>query len=771
MRKWFIPAAFAGAGFAAAFYLSGQDPSTYRGRFEILIEPVTSAEKLTDASVLTRSDGLPSEELLNLDYPTQLKILKSTIVLSRIVEGVKSSLPQIPEAALLQNLQKGLMVQRVQEGRSRFDFTKILQVSYEGNDPVLVETVLKVTAEEYLQYSLEERENSLQAGVGFIDQQIPILETEIQALQEQQRTLQQRYNLISPNQQATNLNDAYQKNQLDIQQIDEQLEELSALKLKLETDLGISAAEAPIALNLSQNPDRQNLLKQLQELDRIIAIESARFTLDSPTLQNLLEKRQTLQAFLDLRTQEILNASPQTASNNPNNNPNIFIFQDTSRVSLLEELILTENEIIKRQTRRQVLTTHQDRLSLNLDQFPRVAAQYDEVARQLDLKKGLLDKLANQRETLRVEAAQQDVPWKIISSPEIPRGPNGSPIAFPPDPMKKLIAGMGGGLVLGLILAIVLEKSQDIFYSRDDLEFGLGYSVWGELPLPELDPPAVGILGQKALEIDENTSEYISKEKPENYLENKLENKPEDKAEDKTIVAAQESSSQEIYTHFYFQYHGQGIRSMAITAIDLESGQGDVTMQFARAAVDAGQTVLVIDTHLEHPQIYPQNPQNSPISPHLEIQDRPPEDDRNLINPSLINSSFINPIMTNPGLINLLNSTTDPQHLLNLMNFIHTEDGLGIIPVGPLHTSRPIRLQGLLSRLDPVLQTLTQKYDLVLYNAPLLSAPDTPFLLKRTDGVCLVVRLNHTAQSATYQALATVQKFELPVLGVIATKT
>ena len=140
--------------------------------------------------------------------------------------------------------------------------------------------------------------------------------------------------------------------------------------------------------------------------------------------------------------------------------------------------------------------------------------------------------------------------------------------------------------------------------------------MWGELPLPELDPPAVGILGQKALNIEENTSEYISKEKPENYLENKPENKPEDK----TIVAAQESSSQEIYTHFYFQYHGQGIRSMAITAIDLESGQGDVTMQFARAAVDAGQTVLVIDTHLEHPQIYPQNPQNSPVSPILKFR-------------------------------------------------------------------------------------------------------------------------------------------------------
>ena len=730
-RKWFIPAAFAGAGFAAAAYLSGQDPSTYRGRFEILIEPVTSAEKLTDASVLTRSDGLPSEELLNLDYPTQLKILKSTIVLSKIVAGVQSSLPQIPEAALVQNLQKNLLVQRVQEGKSRFDYTKILQVTYEGNDPVLVETVLKVTAEQYLQYSLEERENSLQAGVGFIDEQIPILETQIQSLQEQQRTLQKRYNLISPNQQATNLNDAYQSNQLNIQKLDEQLGELKALKLKLETDLGISAAEAPIALNLSQNPDRQNLLQQLQELDRVIAIESGRFTPDSPTLQNLFEKRKTLQAFLDLKTQDILQSSPQAVSRNPH----IFVFQDTSRVALLEQLILTENEILKHQTRRQVLTTNQEHLSHNLDQFPSVAAQYDEVARQLDLKKGLLDKLANQRETLRVEAAQQDVPWKVISSPEIPRGPNGSPIAFPPDPKNKLIAGMGGGLILGLVLAIVLEKSQNIFYSRSDIEFGLGHSVWGELllldsDLPEETPQATALVRPE--EMPENLAGNLEGNLEENEIP------PSKTIPSKTIVSAQEHSGQEIYTHFYFQYPDQSIRSLAITAIDVESGQAAVTMQFARAAVNAGQTVLVIDTHLDHPEIHAHYPK---------VQDIAPELDR--------------------GLINVLNSNTDPQQLLNL---IHEEEGLGIIPVGPINPAQPIRLQRWLSRLDPVLQTLTEKYDLVLYNAPLLTAPDTPFLLKRTDGLCLVVRLKHTAQSATHQALATVQQFELPVLGVIATR-
>ncbi|WLT40355.1 hypothetical protein NON20_24855 (plasmid) [Synechocystis sp. B12] len=94
LRKWFIIVAFTGAGLMVTSYLSTQDPSTYVGRFEILIEPVTSAEKLTDASVLTRSNDLPSQELLNLDYPTQLKILKSTVLLSKIAAEVHNILPR-----------------------------------------------------------------------------------------------------------------------------------------------------------------------------------------------------------------------------------------------------------------------------------------------------------------------------------------------------------------------------------------------------------------------------------------------------------------------------------------------------------------------------------------------------------------------------------------------------------------------------------------------------------------------------------------------------
>lgn len=45
---------------------------------------------------------------------------------------------------------------------------------------------------------------------------------------------------------------------------------------------------------------------------------------------------------------------------------------------------------------------------------------------------------------------------------------------------------MGSGLVLGLLLAIVWERSWNIFYSNSDFKFGLGYFVWGELLLLDL---------------------------------------------------------------------------------------------------------------------------------------------------------------------------------------------------------------------------------------------------------------------------------------------
>ena len=69
-----------------ALWFASRDSNVYLGSFQILVEPLSSEEKLTDASTLARTKGVVDEKLLVLDYPTQIAILKGKYL--RIVNNI-----------------------------------------------------------------------------------------------------------------------------------------------------------------------------------------------------------------------------------------------------------------------------------------------------------------------------------------------------------------------------------------------------------------------------------------------------------------------------------------------------------------------------------------------------------------------------------------------------------------------------------------------------------------------------------------------------------
>lgn len=107
-RRWLIILTFAVSGFVPAFLWSKTDPVIYPGSFKMLVEPVTSAEKLTEPTTLARTGGNVNEELLSIDYPTILRILKSNNILQQIAEKVNQNNPLYPPAYLIKTFQKDL---------------------------------------------------------------------------------------------------------------------------------------------------------------------------------------------------------------------------------------------------------------------------------------------------------------------------------------------------------------------------------------------------------------------------------------------------------------------------------------------------------------------------------------------------------------------------------------------------------------------------------------------------------------------------------------
>jgi Mrp family chromosome partitioning ATPase len=67
------------------------------------------------------------------------------------------------------------------------------------------------------------------------------------------------------------------------------------------------------------------------------------------------------------------------------------------------------------------------------------------------------------------------------------------------------------------------------------------------------------------------------------------------------------------------------------------------------------------------------------------------------------------------------------------------------------------------------METLTQDYDLVIYDLPhFFDSTDLSFISTQTDGLLLVVGILKTSESTVKKAIAEIERLKLPFLGAIA---
>ncbi|AOX01602.1 hypothetical protein BJP34_21100 [Moorena producens PAL-8-15-08-1] len=575
-RQAMVVSGIAGLVTVAATFLSSKSPSIYSGNFQLLVEPVTSAAAIsTEPMTLTRGQGtIPGAGNFELDYATQIKILTSPEILSKIVNKIKFQYPEFT----LGLLQYSLTVERLEE-ESQGENTKILSITYSGTDPKLVELVLKTTAEEYEKYSLEDRKTRIGQGVNFINTQLPKLQDRVNSLQGNLQNLQQQYQLIEPQFDGEQLSNKVR--QIGDQQRDttRQLQELINLKNSLQRQLKLSPTEALASSALSEDPNYQKLLADLKEIESQIAIESARFQPDSPNIQTLLEQRQNLQNLLNRELQRILG---QNLGGQPIN-PRVRTLQNPIRLQLIQQLVDTTNQIEVLQVRNQALIQTKNTVDREVQEFPIFVRKYNDLQRQLQIATQTLNQLETQKETLQVEKAQREVPWEIVSKPQLLRDPTGKPIAESSQ-NKLIFLGVMGGLSLGMGTVILYDKSRNIFYEIKDIEEGHNLPVLGEIPF------------SKNPELFNNYSVDFN-------------NDDDKKSEDYRFKKAFDS----LYTNMHFRFCNPPLRSIAICSAMAGDGKSSVALNLAHMAASKGQRVLLVDANLHSPQLHTNlNLQNLP---------------------------------------------------------------------------------------------------------------------------------------------------------------
>lgn len=700
-----------------AWMWSSQDPYTYTGNFFLLVEPITASGKLTNPTTLARTGGVPRDELFALDYPTNLVFLTNPGMTRQIAQEVHKKDPIRSVPAIWKDIRDNFKVTRAQVGQGRGAETKIFQVSYTGENPQEVLNVLKTASDTFLEYSSEDRETNIKAGVKFIDEQLPDLQQRLETLKAKQKELRQNYDLIDPlpkNQEVLTQISSLEQQQLNLKT---QLQAQRKLANSLQQQLKLSSDEAFAAATLSQDPTRVALLSQLQQIDSQIAVSSATFTENSPQVQDLREQRQNVETLLNQTTQNIITKNGLSVS--PNSNA--LEFQDPTRLGLIQQLLETSNQIKSLEAQLDSIQPTKQQLEQQVKRYPNLINEYSELQRQIQLTEEILNKLLLQRETLKVEAAQE-LPWELLGEPQIPLDEDGSPIGYPPSRTKKLLAGAMAGLLLGSAIAFVWEKRKNVFYTADDISQLLGIPLLGKIPKDDRDVLSHGI-----------SVSHLPQTKPDIVETVGDDNLYESAEEEALFLPTQDSTFLEafddLYLQLYIQEQRANLRSLIVCSAEPEDGCSTVAINLAINAAQKGQQVLLVDTNFSHPQLH-----------------------------DILNVS------NHKGLIDVLQGQISPQAIIESVQNV---DNLSVLPMG--ETLKPSRKYLWSPKFNSLMEELGKTYDLVIYDTPpFFLSSDVKFMAKQTDGIILVATIQKTPESLLKKAVKEIKTLNLPLLGAVA---
>ena len=670
---------------SVAFFKSSIVPPVYVADVELLPETVNIETKVTSTD---DNSGKTREEITSVELDdVQLKILKSPTVMSRAVESLQDKYPELNYQSLTQDL----TIEFIRDSQNK---KNVLSVSYEHPDKQQVADVIEVITQTYLDYSAEKRLSGVQRGIDFLDKQIPIVSSQVNQLENQLENLRDKYNFIEP---GVSLNPIADRSSLMAQEQDRVASELQQLRLKLRNlnqELRTQPTASPTAIELA-TPRYQGLLDRLREIDVELGRRSAIFSDRTAQMQVLREERQRITGLIE-----------------------------QSVTAIRQKL---ENDIRTLENRQKVAQRESAKLRSQLKSWSTVSDRYKNLESKLALAENQLNEFTLQRDALLIDAAQQQAPWQLLS-------PAGEPYSKELSPANRLFLGSSFGLLLGVGLALMLDKYQKIVYTSAKVEEITNIPVIGNIPyIPKSSH--LSLLGQAK-------SNWSQKQLPSSdlYL---------DREDQEQLLAFPEfyPSSVEAFRSFaanlgllnfsanseYLEFDNS-IKSLAITSAVSGEGKSTVALNLARASASMGKKVLLVDADVR----------------------------------SKVRLSESLGLESTMGLKNLLKES--PSLAMDRIQKSPLDDNLHILTSGfdELMSGDSSRMlaSGQMYRL---MEELKANFDLIIYDlCAIVGYADVNLLAAKTDGVVMVTGLGKVDKTMLSKAVSQLKMSNVPILGIAA---
>ena len=645
----------------------------FLGSFTLLItDPISNGSKSVSADNRALYADL-AINTTNTDIPTLIELLKSPLLLNPIAESFQ--------------LNSNVLSRRINistVGSTRNGADGVLKVNLMSRNPLADQALLEAISQTYLEASLKQRQQRVTDGIGFLNKQAPSLQAKVDAIQSELAEFRREYSLLEPSTEGAVLKQRQAELSEQILSLEAERSRLVRVRKEIangnlsargfQEAIGTGDAFGSRGQGLAVSDADQSLLQQLIQVETELAEARSTYQPTSSTVLSLQARLNTLQPLLRSHQLEAVDAA----------------------------LNLNFGRLV---------TARDQEAALNQEflQKPALIKQYESLQSQLTLAQDNLAGLVSARETFQLESAQQSVPWRIISPPEI----NLNPIK--PSVPRYLAFGTLLGIVIGTGAGLLRDRLDHVFHNPRDVKDDLGLPLLGTVPHVEFFD---GVRNEKRFILEELDNSGVAKNDP---FEDGRQGKHNH----------YEESFRNLFTSLRFLNSDNPLKVLAITSSLLGEGKSLVNVLLAKTLSEMGQRVLLIDADLRKPQIH-----------------------------SRLGINNLD------GLTNLL--ANDSQSWHNLMQQVPGHNDWYVITAGsrspdPARLLSSKRMQNFVSEISD-----SGEFDLILFDTPpVLGLADTALVAEHCDGVILLVSLDLVDRGLPKEAANRVILSGAPLLGAV----
>ncbi len=618
------------------------------------------------------------------DIETQMSIIKSYSIMDKVARKLglipKRASGQDPHsmstaAHLVDGLQSKVKV-------SREGFTNIMEIAVTDADPAFAQTLANTIASVYQETHKKEQNTRTREALKYIADQLAMVRQNLKKAEDEFNKFTQQNQLVSIDLQGESLLAETKELNNEIRKLDETREELNGLTARLERFVKNPSGSGNFHSTYA-NQEYQATNEQLIEL--------------------LLKRDSMLNDY----------------------------------TSLHPSVVAINREIIEKARKMEILVKLQiDRIEKRRDDLRKALAEVDTKTKTLMEKKldyGRLKRKVDsyQHMTALLEEKNQEALIRQAEKPDeiaIVR-----PALFPTEPinppktMAKGGLGVIVGLVLGLVIAFIVETFDTSLGAIQDVEAELGTQVLGIIPDSDIKLIQEGMKGKAGEE--EHASPFRGK------LELASHFAPQ------SVFA---EGFRALRTNIHFRDLERTVKAMAVTSATMDEGKTTAAINLAIAMAQAGTKTLLVEADMRKPR----------VSNAFGLDPRP---------------GLTDVLLGNYSLQEVIRSITDLMMGKMGMEEVMVTPGLDnlyILTVGET-APNPAELIGSKKLTDSIAE-MRREYDIVICDAPpILSTTDPIILGKQMDAVLLVYRVGSIARTLLKRAANQLSQVDCNLLGVV----